>query len=107
MEETEASGTGLKRPKTAYFMFLDDERSKPEYSGLKIGEVGKRVAAAWKELSPDDKAVSALIAEVSVFVQNESVRSRHDSSTLTCVVCRCTSSGMRTPSRLSSTQAAA
>lgn len=59
MTEMEAAASELKRPKSAYFMFLETERSKPEYAGLKIGEIGKRVAAAWKELSADDKAVSA------------------------------------------------
>jgi hypothetical protein len=53
-----AAPTGpLKRPKTAYFMFMDDARKMPEHAGLKVSDLGKRIGEAWKAMPADEKAV--------------------------------------------------
>ena len=54
-----------QKPVTAYILFMKDKQSsiKMQYPNAELGEVSKIVAAAWKALDPDDKAVYTNRAE--------------------------------------------
>jgi HMG (high mobility group) box len=56
--EQPAPGGGLKKPKSAYFIFLEEARSNPLFAGLKASEMAKKGGETWKAMSAEEKAVS-------------------------------------------------
>lgn len=51
----------LKKPKSAYFLFLDEARSRPDFAGLKASEMAKKAGEVWKSMSAEEKAVSIAV----------------------------------------------
>lgn len=51
-----------KRPPSAYFIFVSEKRSTLE-SGLKLGEIAKKLTELWKALEPDEKKTYETKAE--------------------------------------------
>lgn len=47
----------VKRPATAYGLFLSERFSSGDMKGLKVGESGKLISNEWKALSPSEKKV--------------------------------------------------
>lgn len=58
-EDMEIPTQPPKKPLTAYFLFMDEQRPsvKEENPGAKIGELAKIIGAKWKELDEESKVV--------------------------------------------------
>ena len=56
-KDSNVDDKGPKKPKTAYFCFMDEMRPKlrQEFPNEKMSEITKKLGQQWKELSEDDK----------------------------------------------------